>query len=109
MWRNERRKEMLIGQELKQNGETLVLTNHFHFNDCLRQNYEEKKDSGKGFIGRKKSRRIIGYVPAAMMKCNYLLKEGMEAELRGEDVHADKCYREFFRRNPEFRASRGGI
>ena len=99
---------MIIGQELRQEGNKIILTNHID-DTLLRQLcYEEKKVVGKGFTPDKTMRKF-GSVTPALLQTDPLLKEGLQAEMVGDSAWADRCYRLFFRLNPEYRCSEGGI
>ncbi|WP_144349814.1 hypothetical protein [Sporomusa termitida] len=99
---------MIIGQDIQQEGNKIILTNHIDDTLLRQQNYEEKKLVGRGFTPDKKLRKF-GSVTPALIQADPLLREGLQAELNGDASWADRCYRLFFRLNPEYRCSEGGI
>ncbi len=99
---------MIIGQELQQEGNKIILVNHIDDTELRRQCYEEKKAIGKGFTPNKTQRKF-GSVTPSLLQADPLLREGFQAEMAGDDKWADRCYRLFFRLNPGYRCSEGGI
>lgn len=99
---------MIIGQELRQEGNKIILVNHIDDTALRQQCHEERKLIGKGFTPDKAMRKF-GSVTPSLLQADPLLREGFEAELNGDDQWADRCYRLFFRLNPDFRCSEGGI
>lgn len=99
---------LIVGQELMRDGDKVILTNHLNFDELMRHNYEEKKIIGKGFTEKKKMRKF-GCATPSLIQSDPLLREGLMAEMQGDDLHADRCYRLFFRLNPQFRCSEGSI
>lgn len=99
---------MIIGQELRQEGNRIILTNHVDVSALRRQCHEEKQRIGRGFTADKTMRKF-GSVTVSFIQADPLLREGFEAEMAGDSQWADRCYRLFFTLNPEFRCSEGGI
>lgn len=99
---------MIIGQELLQEGNKITLINHVDDTELRRQCHEEKKLIGKGFT-LDKTMRKFGSVTPSLLQADPILREGFQAEMAGDDEWADRCYRLFFRLNPGYRCSEGGI
>lgn len=99
---------MIIGQELREYGDKITLTNHLNTDDAERENWRGVQD-GKGFIrenGEVKG-RLIANIPvdeAAMLEAAYDLD--YLAFSRNNDKAALK---RLLKRFPYWRCSSGGI
>lgn len=99
---------MIIGQELKEHGDEITLTNHINTDDIERDNWQSVQ-SGNGFIREngKLQGRLLANIPveeAAMLEANYDLD--YLAFSRNNDKAALK---RLLQRFPYWRASSGGF
>lgn len=99
---------MIVGQELRMNGEEYTLVNHINTDEIEKENWA-KTQAGKGFIreGSKVVGREIAQIPAeeaAMLEAQYDLD--YLAFSRNNDKAA---LRRLLKRFPHWRCCSGGI
>lgn len=99
---------MIVGQELKEQGDDITLTNRFNTDDVERENWQGVQ-AGNGFIKEngKLQGRLLANIPveeAAMLEANYDID--YLAFSRNNDKAA---LRRLLQRFPHWRCSSGGF
>lgn len=94
---------------------SIILRNTVDPSALLAQIYEERQERAKlGGLDAKgfspdRTDRHVGRVTPSLMMAHPLLREGLRAEMNGDQDYADRAYKLFFNTNPQFRTSLGNI
>ena len=107
---------MIVDRKIVVSPEGIItLTNTVDPSALLAQAYEQRQERAKaGGLDAKgfspdRNFREVGLVSPSLMVAHPLLREGLQADLAGNDEYASRCYKLFFNMNPGYRTSLGQV